>query len=90
MAYSSYKKLDGYLNPCFVCNFLQNKTVIFNIYGITEVSSWATCYQVTADDDCDSPTTVPLGSPLLGTRVELRDEDGMPIDKGSGFIWIGK
>ena len=76
---------------------LQNKTTIFNIYGITEVSSWAMCYQVTADDLASDtvhghgfPSAVPLGSPLLGTRIELRDEDGVPVDKGSGFIWIGK
>ena len=50
------------------------------------------------DDDlagggcADSPTVtgVPLGSPLLGTRIELRDEDGTPVDKGNGFIWIGE
>ena len=48
---------------------------------------------MTADDlagDHDSPTTVPLGSPLLGTQIELRDEVGMPVNKGSGSIWIGK
>ena len=27
-----------------------NKTVFFNLYGITEVSCWATCHRV-ADDD---------------------------------------
>lgn len=24
----------------------ENKTSIFNLYGITEVSSWATCYKI--------------------------------------------
>lgn len=24
----------------------ENKTRIFNLYGITEVSSWATCYEI--------------------------------------------
>ena len=43
-----------------------------------------------AGGGCDSPTTVPLGGPLLGTRIELRDEDGTPVDEGSGFIWIGE
>ena len=33
---------------------------------------------------------VPLGSPLLGTQIELRDENGVTmIDGGIGFIWIG-
>ena len=34
-------------------------------------------------------STVPLGSPLLGTQIELRDEDGLPVEHGSGFVWIG-
>ena len=76
----------------------QNKTAIFNIYGITEVSSWATCYQVTTEDltrapqACDNSFSlvVPLGSPLLGTEVELRGVDQATIvGGGSGFIWTG-
>ena len=43
-----------------------------------------------AGGGCDSPTGVPLGSPLLGTCIELRDKDGTPVDKGNGFIWIGE
>ena len=38
----------------------------------------------------DSSPPVPLGSPLLGTQVELRDVGGALVNKGSGFIWIGK
>ena len=38
----------------------------------------------------NSPTGVPLGGPLLGTCIELRDEDGTPVERGNGFIWIGE
>uniref|UniRef100_A0A914W2S5 AMP-dependent synthetase/ligase domain-containing protein n=1 Tax=Plectus sambesii TaxID=2011161 RepID=A0A914W2S5_9BILA len=54
-----------------------NKTRIFNVYGTTEVSCWATCRELTQSlsqfDDVD------LGEPLLGTTVCVRD----------GFLWIG-
>ena len=47
---------------------------------------------MTADDlvSDDSPSSVPLGSPLLGTQIELRNGDGTPVSSGNGFIWIGK
>uniref|UniRef100_A0A8C8AJX3 Beta-alanine-activating enzyme n=1 Tax=Otus sunia TaxID=257818 RepID=A0A8C8AJX3_9STRI len=70
----------------------ENKTSIFNLYGITEVSSWATCYRVpeevfSADLRTDFP--VPLGSPLLGTKVEVRDTNGSAVLEGEGQIFIG-
>ncbi|XP_067993835.1 beta-alanine-activating enzyme isoform X3 [Melanerpes formicivorus] len=71
----------------------ENRTSIFNLYGITEVSSWATCYKVpeeafSADFRADLP--VPLGSPLLGTRVEVRDGSGAAVLEGEGQVFIGK
>ncbi|XP_062431596.1 beta-alanine-activating enzyme isoform X4 [Rhea pennata] len=70
----------------------ENKTSIFNLYGITEVSSWATCYKIpeevfSADFRSDFP--VPLGSPLLGTAVEVRDASGSAVVEGEGQIFIG-
>ena len=82
----------------------RNDTRIFNIYGITEVSSWAMCYELpqSADphreqcSDCtlssdplDNTAIVPLGDPLLDTCVELRDEHGSVVTSGNGEIWIG-
>ncbi|XP_062348793.1 beta-alanine-activating enzyme isoform X3 [Cinclus cinclus] len=70
----------------------ENKTSIFNLYGITEVSSWATCYKIpeevfSADFRMDFP--VPLGSPLLGTKLEVRDANGSAVLEGEGQIFIG-
>ncbi|XP_064005393.1 beta-alanine-activating enzyme isoform X4 [Pogoniulus pusillus] len=70
----------------------ENRTSIFNLYGITEVSSWATCYKIpeevfSADFRTDFP--VPLGSPLLGTKVEVRDASGSAVLEGEGQVFIG-
>ncbi|NWQ70771.1 ACSF4 enzyme, partial [Neopipo cinnamomea] len=70
----------------------ENKTSIFNLYGITEVSSWATCYKIpeevfSADFRTDFP--IPLGSPLLGTKVEVRDTNGSAVLEGEGQLFIG-
>ena len=77
---------------------VNNNTRIFNIYGITEVSSWAMCYELTGsngelsvvpDDDGELEKAVPLGNPLLDTIVELHDDNDNVITNGSGQIWIG-
>ncbi len=65
--------------------FPQNATTFFNLYGLTEVSSWATCYQLP-----DTAGTVLLGNPLLGSKVEVRNDEGQPIECGEGVIWTGK
>ncbi|XP_068599593.1 beta-alanine-activating enzyme [Brachionichthys hirsutus] len=69
-----------------------NKTCIYNIYGITEVSCWACVYQVPefvlqASDS--TVTVVPLGAPLMDTVVEVREEHGRVITEGEGQLFIG-
>ncbi|XP_057696637.1 beta-alanine-activating enzyme isoform X1 [Corythoichthys intestinalis] len=64
-----------------------NTTLMFNLYGITEVSCWATCYKIPTDSSASS--AVPLGSPLIGTKVEVRDEDGGVVTEGEGQVFIG-
>ncbi|XP_048219784.1 beta-alanine-activating enzyme isoform X2 [Perognathus longimembris pacificus] len=69
-----------------------NKTQIFNIYGITEVSSWATFYRIPEDIlnctlKCELP--VQLGCPLFETVVEVRDTNGFTIQEGSGQVFLG-
>ncbi|NXR10332.1 ACSF4 enzyme, partial [Semnornis frantzii] len=70
----------------------ENRTRIFNLYGITEVSSWATCYKIPEEvfsADFRADFTVPLGSPLLGTKVEVRDANGSAVLEGEGQVFIG-
>lgn len=59
----------------------------FNLYGITEVSCWATVHEVNTEDIGDE---IPLGETLGDTIIEIRDENGMAIDNGLGEIFIGK
>ncbi|XP_070816876.1 beta-alanine-activating enzyme [Chaetodon trifascialis] len=69
-----------------------NKTHIYNIYGITEVSCWACSYKIPESVLQSSDTTlsaVPLGTPLMDTVVEVRDEDGRILTEGEGQVFIG-
>ncbi|KAM7410368.1 hypothetical protein PAMA_001691 [Pampus argenteus] len=69
-----------------------NKTHIYNIYGITEVSCWACCYKIPQSLLQSGNTTVssvPLGTPLMDTLVEVRDEDGCVVMEGEGQAFIG-
>ncbi|XP_039187059.1 beta-alanine-activating enzyme isoform X2 [Crotalus tigris] len=69
-----------------------NKTQLFNIYGITEVSCWATCYRIPEEafdvgHRFDSP--VPLGIPLSGTTIQVKDANGLLVQEGEGQVFIG-
>ncbi|XP_069555329.1 beta-alanine-activating enzyme [Brachyistius frenatus] len=69
-----------------------NKTHIYNIYGITEVSCWACCYKIPESlllSSNHTASSVPLGTPLMGTVVEVRDEHGCVITEGEGQVFIG-
>uniref|UniRef100_S4RLD8 Aminoadipate-semialdehyde dehydrogenase n=1 Tax=Petromyzon marinus TaxID=7757 RepID=S4RLD8_PETMA len=68
-----------------------NRTRLFNLYGITEVSCWATCHEIPTQHllpGCEQ-CAVPVGKPLLGTRVEVRDGAGLVLHHGQGQIYIG-
>ncbi|KAM8890113.1 beta-alanine-activating enzyme [Synchiropus picturatus] len=69
----------------------KNKTIIFNVYGITEVSCWACCYKIPPSllRSNDTSSSVPLGSPLMATSVEVQDENGCVITEGEGQVFIG-
>ena len=69
---------------------MQNRTKLFNLYGITEVSSWASCYEIT-EHNLRSPNNdmIPLGEPLMDTILEVRDDCNAPVKSGYGIIWIG-
>ncbi|XP_034387231.1 beta-alanine-activating enzyme [Cyclopterus lumpus] len=69
-----------------------NRTHIYNVYGITEVSCWASAHEIPesalqAGDA--SPASVPLGTPLMDTAVEVRDEGGRIVTEGEGQVFIG-
>ncbi|XP_049620063.1 beta-alanine-activating enzyme isoform X1 [Syngnathus scovelli] len=68
-----------------------NTTAVFNVYGITEVSCWATCYEIPLlrQPEDSASSAVPLGSPLMGTRVEVRGQDGGVVTEGEGEVFIG-
>ncbi|XP_070554130.1 beta-alanine-activating enzyme-like [Ptychodera flava] len=69
-----------------------NQTKFYNVYGITEVSSWASCYHIPEKDIIEeSSESVPLGEPLLDTELELRDDDDRIICKigEQGKLFIG-
>lgn len=77
---------------------------MFNLYGITEVSCWSSCALVNGlmSNDQDKIASeqnyteenfsgsVPLGKALMGTIVEVRDDNGQVITHdGVGMIWMG-
>ncbi|KAK2835854.1 hypothetical protein Q5P01_016338 [Channa striata] len=84
-------------SPALLMSWRQkdNKTQIYNIYGITEVSCWACCYKIPesllqfSSGFCSSASSVPLGGPLLGTVMEVRDEQGVVVTQGEGQVFIG-
>ncbi|KAL3209851.1 hypothetical protein MRX96_037660 [Rhipicephalus microplus] len=62
-----------------------NRTAIFNLYGITEVSCWASYCRISATNT----GVIPLGTPLDGTVLEARDDSGALIDEGEGTLFVG-
>lgn len=81
----------------------QNKTEIFNVYGITEVSCWATVHKVVIPDvaqsfdhnDCGTHAPsqqdpVPLGNALSQTLLAVKDESGVEVFTGEGELYVGE
>ncbi|KAM5194147.1 beta-alanine-activating enzyme isoform 2-T2 [Mantella aurantiaca] len=68
-----------------------NKTRLFNLYGITEVSSWATCYEIPESllNSHAGDPLIPLGTPLCGTIIEVRNEENNRIEEGEGQVFLG-
>ncbi|XP_071980107.1 beta-alanine-activating enzyme isoform X1 [Engystomops pustulosus] len=69
-----------------------NKTRMFNLYGITEVSSWATYFEVPEamlDSSVGANDSVPLGDPLDETMIEVRNDDGVLVEEGEGQVYLG-
>ena len=59
---------------------------LFNVYGPTEGTVWATTHQVTELDQ----RPVPIGKPLTNVRVQVLDQLGQPVLTGvPGELFIG-
>ncbi|KAF7639510.1 AMP-binding domain-containing protein [Meloidogyne graminicola] len=61
----------------FVRNYLNSstKTRIFNVYGITEVSCWASCFEFTHENLRQfSNDYIPIGQPLFKTIFKINEE----------------
>jgi amino acid adenylation domain-containing protein/non-ribosomal peptide synthase protein (TIGR01720 family) len=59
---------------------------LINGYGPTENTTFTTCHAMTAADLADErlATTVPIGTPIRGTRVHVLDGDLLPVPVG---VW---
>lgn len=64
----------------------ENKTRLFNIYGITEVSCWSSVNEVIRNSNTDESC---IGEPLSETIFQVRNEDNEVVTRGSGFLYIG-
>ncbi|XP_072171423.1 beta-alanine-activating enzyme-like [Diadema setosum] len=67
-----------------------NQTEFHNLYGITEVSSWASCFKIPHKWlEGYSNKSIPLGDPLKGTILTVRNERGQEVTSGQGQLYIG-
>ncbi|XP_053972317.1 beta-alanine-activating enzyme isoform X1 [Hylaeus volcanicus] len=64
-----------------------NNTKIYNIYGITEVSCWASINEIVTTNL--QINTHCLGQLLSQTMFQVRDEKGEIVTNGRGFLHIG-
>ncbi|XP_046368705.2 beta-alanine-activating enzyme-like [Haliotis rufescens] len=66
------------------------RATFYNLYGVTEVSCWATCFRFDAtylEQGEEGP--IPLGAVLDGTEVKVTDSDGHQVTCGEGRLQIG-
>ena len=63
---------------------------VHNMYGPTETTIWSTTHLVgAADSGSGASSVVPLGRPILNTRVYVLDESLRPVPLGvAGELWI--
>ncbi|XP_067663037.1 beta-alanine-activating enzyme-like [Haliotis asinina] len=64
-------------------------TTFYNLYGVTEVSCWATCFQFTSTFLEKGEGGIPLGSVLDRTEVKVIDNEGRQVTSGEGRLQIG-
>ncbi|RZF44898.1 hypothetical protein LSTR_LSTR004523 [Laodelphax striatellus] len=57
---------------------------IYNLYGITEVSCWASYRNLSPENDCQI-----IGVPMRETLLQVRDTRGNAVHDGIGEMFIG-
>lgn len=66
------------------------QTRVFNLYGLTELSCWASCHEINICDYVNLKGSqifsAPLGLPLTGTTIYLSDDLGNKVKKGNIMI----
>jgi amino acid adenylation domain-containing protein len=61
---------------------------VYNVYGPTETTLWATCHRLRKDDNNNGG--VPIGRPLPNYEVYILDRDLQPVPIGAyGEVYIG-
>ncbi len=64
------------------------RPVVINMYGITETTIFATWKEITGEV-LAGPVRSPIGRALAHLRVDVRDDDGLPVPAGeTGELWL--
>ncbi|MFF5969962.1 amino acid adenylation domain-containing protein [Streptomyces sp. NPDC012769] len=75
------------LDPALAGRLLPRVAELWNMYGPTEATIWATAHRITADDVAAG--LIPLGRPLPHYRVHVLDDHGRLAPYGvTGELWI--
>lgn len=77
--------LGGEEFPNTLLNIRRSNLKIYNLYGITEVSCWATAMEIE-----NGAFEIHLGNALDDTVIEVRDDSNSKIEEGEGELYIGK
>ncbi|MEU5863737.1 amino acid adenylation domain-containing protein [Nonomuraea sp. NPDC047529] len=76
------------LTAALVARMFANPGVrrVLNMYGPTECTTGSTMFEVTRDHQGEPP----LGEPMAGALLSVRDDAGRPVPDGeTGELWIG-
>lgn len=65
-----------------------NGTKFYNLYGLTEISCWSSCYEV-IEEDFSSNAEIPIGNAMYGTSLVVFDEHGQTVTNGHGWLHTG-
>lgn len=66
-----------------------NKTDLYNLYGITEISCWASVKRMDFLY-LESSKEISIGTPLAETFIKITNDDNQTMDIGLGNIHIGE